>query len=71
MIPSDRKWSCDEVTLNLYAPEGIVIYMDKTIENQYLQRDFDDFDHDPEGRFWRMTDYGLEYIEPQHRITNN
>ena len=70
MVPPGRKWSFDEVTLNLYAPEGTVIYMDKTIESQYLQRDVDDFVTDPKNRFWRMREYGLEYVE-SHPMRDN
>jgi phage shock protein PspC (stress-responsive transcriptional regulator) len=62
-IPSGTKWSFDEVKITVFAPEGTIIRMDKTTERMFHDYD-EDFITDPKNRFWRMTDEGLDYIEP-------
>ena len=64
-IPSDSKWSFDELFVTVYAPAGTVIYMDRTIENLFHSHD-DDFVSDSRKRFWRMTEDGPDYIEPDN-----
>jgi len=66
MIPPDTKWSFDEVGIKVFAPEGTIIRMDKTIERMYHSYYDYDFVNDPENRFWRMTEDGLDYIKPRH-----
>ncbi|MCX6301053.1 MAG: PspC domain-containing protein [Bacteroidia bacterium] len=63
-IPSGSRWSFDELFVTVFAPAGTVIYMDRTIESLFHSYDDDDFVADPKQRFWRMTDDGLNYIEP-------
>jgi phage shock protein PspC (stress-responsive transcriptional regulator) len=63
-IPSDRKWSFDNVLVSVMAPEGTIIYMDTTVENLFHSKGDDDYVPDPKSRYWIMTDNGLSYIEP-------
>lgn len=58
--PEGTKWSFDEVTVNIFVPEGTKIYMDKTVERMYYSYD-DDYENFSEKRFWFMTEKGLEY----------
>lgn len=41
-IPQGNKWSADNVTVNLYIPEGTVIHFDKTAENMFLRHHYYD-----------------------------
>jgi hypothetical protein len=65
-IPADSKWSFDYVSATVHAPKGTIIYMDKTVEFLFYSHEAD-FVTDPKNRFWRMTENGLEYIEPGQR----
>ncbi len=65
-IPSNSKWSFDVLFITVHAPEGTIIYMDKTIESLFHSYDDDDFVTDSRDRFWRMTDDGLDYIEKRN-----
>lgn len=67
-IPEGTKWSFDEVQIDLFVPEGTVIYMDKTVEGLFHSYDDDDFVSDQRYRFWRMEEYGPEYIQPGRRF---
>jgi phage shock protein PspC (stress-responsive transcriptional regulator) len=64
-LPSNSKWSFDEVFVSIYFPEGTIIHMDRTTESLFRSRDDDDFVTDSKNRFWKMTEDGLEYIEPK------
>ena len=63
-IPSGSKWSFDELFVTVYAPAGTVIYMDRSVERFFHSYYDDDFVTDSRNRFWRMTEDGLDYIEP-------
>lgn len=67
-IPSGTKWSFDYVTVEVFVPEGTVIYMDKTMERLYHSYDDEDFVDDPVNRYWKMTEEGPDYIEPDHNL---
>jgi phage shock protein PspC (stress-responsive transcriptional regulator) len=64
MIPPGSKWSFDEVSIKVFIPEGTMICMDKTIERMYHSYYDYYFVSDSENRYWKMTDDGLDYIEP-------
>jgi hypothetical protein len=66
-IPANSKWSFDDVSVKVYAPEGTIIFMDKTVEHLFHHYNDDDFVTDADNRFWRLTEGGLDYIEPSHR----
>ncbi len=66
-IPAKTKWSFDYVGITVYAPEGTIIYMDKTSEHLFHSFDDEDFVTDPKNRFWKLTEEGLSYIEPHHK----
>jgi phage shock protein PspC (stress-responsive transcriptional regulator) len=61
-FPNNTKWSFDEVGITIHAPEGTVIYMDKTSERQFHSYEDDDFVPNPGNRFWLITEDGLDYI---------
>jgi len=67
VIPSGSKWSFDEIFLTVYAPAGTVIYMDRTAESMFHSWHDDDYVTDSRYRFWKMTEDGLDYIEPATR----
>jgi phage shock protein PspC (stress-responsive transcriptional regulator) len=66
-LPDDRKWSFDKVWVKLYAPEGTIIFMDKTTENQFHTYADADNVSASKNRFWKLTEDGLSYLEPNHR----
>ena len=39
-IPQGNKWSADNVTVNLYIPDGTVIHFDKTTENMFRRQHY-------------------------------
>jgi hypothetical protein len=66
-IPANSKWSFDFVSVIVHAPEGTIIFMDKTTERLFHPDNDDDFVTDTDNRFWRMTEDGLDHIESSHR----
>lgn len=66
-IPSDLKWSFDFVSVKVLVPEGTIVYMDKTIEKLFHHYGNDDYVTDTDNRFWKMTEDGLDHIEPHQR----
>ena len=62
-IPSDSRWSFDELFVEVSVPEGTVIYMDRTAESLFHSWHDDDYVTDSRNRFWRMTEDGLDYID--------
>ncbi|HBE43288.1 MAG TPA: hypothetical protein DDW27_19230 [Bacteroidales bacterium] len=67
-IPEGTKWSLDEVGVDVYVPEGTVIYMDKTVERLYHSYNDNDFVTDQRNRFRVMEEDGLEYIKSGRRF---
>jgi len=67
-FPNSTKWSFDGVHITLHAPEGTVIYLDKTTERQFHSSDDYDFVKDHGNRFWLMTEDGLDHIDPGDRF---
>jgi hypothetical protein len=63
-IPSDSRWSFDELWVTVNVPEGTILYMDRTAESMFHSWHDNDFVTDSKNRLWRMTDDGLDYIEP-------
>jgi len=61
MIPTDTKWSFDNVRTTIYIPAGTVVYMDKTIERMCNPEFEEEIIHEPGIRFWKMSDYGLDF----------
>jgi hypothetical protein len=62
-IPSGRKWSADNVGVNLYVPEGTVLKFDTSSENLlhrhyfYEDEDYSDFTDGKSGnRIWVFTE---------------
>jgi phage shock protein PspC (stress-responsive transcriptional regulator) len=71
-VPHDRKWSFDNIGINLYVPEGTAVHFDKNTENMfrpYHNYDEDwDWDYERDNGFrksengdhiWVMTEDGL------------
>jgi phage shock protein PspC (stress-responsive transcriptional regulator) len=72
-IPSDTKWSIDNVGVNLFIPEGTLVHFDQTTENMFRAHHHNDeewgWDHNSEEReyvssgngkyLWVMTQEGL------------
>ena len=65
-IPAGSKWTCDNVGVNLYIPEGTVVHFDETTENMFYQ--YNDYDYDSDYDYkdvkkgthaWIMTENGL------------
>ncbi len=63
MIPPDSKWSFDEVSVDVFIPEGTIICMDETAQRMYHSYYYHGYTTDSKYRFWRMTDDGLEYLD--------
>lgn len=74
-IPSGNKWSGQWVSLNLSLPEGTIVHFDRE-SSGLISGEIDGFDHfhrhyrhrereriDLEGRYWVVTDSGLEPAE--------
>ncbi len=63
MIPQDSKWSFDEVSIDMYIPEGTIICMDETTER--LRHSYYRYHHvkDPDKIYRIMTEDGLEYLD--------
>jgi phage shock protein PspC (stress-responsive transcriptional regulator) len=65
-IPSGRKWSADNVGINLYIPEGTVLKFDSASENLlHVHHGFDNNDPDSPGwkagnRLWIFTEDGIK-----------
>lgn len=72
-IPSNNKWSFDNVRVNLYIPEGTAVHFDSTTENMFDRQHYYNEDwswrRDGEGKemvrsgneenHWIMTEDGL------------
>jgi phage shock protein PspC (stress-responsive transcriptional regulator) len=73
MIPSERKWSADFVTVNLTLPEGTVVYFDKwtaglldnrtRIEGFGYSRNYHDRADQIGDMYWIVTEDGLELAD--------
>ena len=61
-IPSDRKWSFDNVRVNVYLPKSTIVYLDKTSQYIYYYHDVQ-FDNDSKKGFFKLTEDGLEFID--------
>ena len=64
-VPEDSKWSCDNVGVILYIPEGTVVQFDGTAAqmfwpNRYYDRDFDPDEVSGRTSRWTMTENGLK-----------
>jgi len=71
-LPRDKKWSADEVRINLWLPEGTRLYFDEASEN--IHAGYIVVNHSrlgsPEpwelgGSYWRLTEEGLEKSLPK------
>jgi len=67
-IPSGRKWSADNVGVNLYIPEGTTVIFDPATEKLLHKYRVDSDEDDSEGyasdsRRWIMTEDGLNIAE--------
>lgn len=60
-LPEGRKWSFDNVRINVSLPEGTIVKMDKTSEYLYYSHNVN-FGHDE--NCWKVTEEGLNLIEP-------
>jgi len=65
-IPSGRKWSADNIGINLFVPEGTVIKADSESEKLFHSRYSDDSDYDTDYEMqrdgsWVLTEDGLKY----------
>lgn len=68
-IPSGRKWSFDNVRVNVYLPEGTIVYMDKTAQYLHYYHDVD-FNTGHRQGFFKLTEDGLESIDPDRKEEN-
>jgi phage shock protein PspC (stress-responsive transcriptional regulator) len=73
-IPSGRKWSADNIGINLYLPEGSFIKLDKPslrLLHSYISREYyESDDRDFSGQYtdtWVLTDEGLEPADSSRR----
>ncbi|TAL69633.1 MAG: PspC domain-containing protein [Bacteroidetes bacterium] len=71
-IPSGRKWSADDVGINLYIPEGTVLKFDSASENLLHARSGFEYEEDSDStkwvynkRLWVLTDDGLKPLSSQ------
>ncbi len=67
-IPNGRKWSADNIGINLYIPVGTIVKMDRNSSIIYHSRyHYGHYYHsdwaEPGQRIWVMTDDGLRYAE--------
>ena len=71
-LPKDKKWSVDEVRVNLWLPEGTRLHFDEASEN--IHAGYITVNHSrlgsPEpwelgGSYWRLTEEGLEKSPPK------
>ena len=68
-IPAGRKWSADNVDINLYIPEGTILKFDKTSENLFHTPSDGESEEDHTSargeygnRSWIFTDEGLKAL---------
>jgi phage shock protein PspC (stress-responsive transcriptional regulator) len=68
-VPSNRKWSFDQVRVRLYIPEGTVIHFDNNTSEMFRHSEYHDWDSDSNDdryirsdRSWEMTDDGLRRL---------
>ena len=68
-VPSGRKWSADNVGVNLYVPEGTILKFEGTsrnlIHSHSYNRYHDGFNSsrwDSANRYWILSDEGLEIV---------
>ncbi len=68
-VPSGRKWSVDEVHVQLYIPEGTVVHFDSATSDMFRHSEYHDWDSDSDDdryirsdRSWEMTDDGLRRL---------
>lgn len=75
-LPSGRKWSADNIELNLSIPSGVILKFDNAIRirNQLHFRDGDDDYYESRWQYrvgskgiWVMTDNGLEMVDNQSK----
>ena len=60
-IPSEYKWSASNIDINVYIPDGSIVWIDRGCEDlldNYLGNGIRSWEVG--GRFWRWTDDGLE-----------
>jgi phage shock protein PspC (stress-responsive transcriptional regulator) len=65
-IPSGRKWSADNIGVNIYVPEGTVFNLDKAsrkLLHSHFWKDYyesgDYIRQDSDNRLWKLTEDGL------------
>jgi phage shock protein PspC (stress-responsive transcriptional regulator) len=68
-IPSERKWSFDNVRVDVYIPEGTIVYMDRTAQYIHYYHDVH-FYNDGKKGFFKLTEDGLEYFDPDSKEEN-
>jgi len=68
-IPSGRKWSADNVGINLHIPKGTILKFDSSSlnlihsHNNFADEDyFESKDGNTGSRLWTMTDEGLKVV---------
>ena len=66
-IPSGRKWSADNVGINLYVPEGTILKLDKASQSLFhsnIENDYEESDEsaaaEQDDKSWILTEEGLE-----------
>ena len=66
-IPSGRKWSADNVGINLYVPEGTILKLDKASQSLFHSNIENDYEESAESataeqddKSWILTEEGLE-----------
>ena len=56
-IPAGTKWSIDDVTVKLFIPEGTSVHFDKTTEEMFRHRYYDEHNYN-----WNSDSEGKEYV---------
>jgi hypothetical protein len=73
-IPSDRKWSADEIGIDLYIPNGTVLKFDMPsrimVHSHFMNGNEDNLESrwEPDSGMWVMTQDGLEPLSGNNRI---
>ncbi len=68
-ITAERKWSADNVGINLYVPEGTIIKIDRAVGNLFHDRYYNRYDNDFGTSRWNsgtrtfiLNEDGLEFV---------
>ena len=74
-IPSGRRWSADNVGINLYLPEGTILKFDRASENLFHSHNDNEYEEvtnptrwESGNRSWVLTEEGLKVVRKRPAI---